>query len=85
MNLVFSLHALAAWKMLHQSKIRCCRAAGEPAIRAECSRDQRSNSQTADKKPTFKVFHLMAASPMLPVQRNATVAEISYSLQVRVL
>jgi hypothetical protein len=52
-NLVFSLHALAAWKMLRQRKIRCCRAAGKPAIRAECSRDQRSNSQTADK-PNFE-------------------------------
>ena len=49
MNSVFSLHALAAWKMLRQRKIRCCRAAEKPAIRAECSKDQGSNSQTADK------------------------------------
>lgn len=47
MNLVFSLHALAAWKMLRQLKIRCCRAAKKPAIRAVYSKDQRSNSQTA--------------------------------------
>lgn len=38
--------------MLRQRKIRCCRAAGKPAIRGECSKDQRSNSQTADL-PTF--------------------------------
>ncbi|WP_152594059.1 hypothetical protein [Thalassobacter stenotrophicus] len=50
MNSVFPLHALAAWKMLRQRKIRCGRTAGKPAIRAECSKDQRSNShQTADK------------------------------------
>ena len=48
-NSVFSLHALAAWKMLQQRKIQCCRAAEKPAIRAECSKDQRLNSQTADK------------------------------------
>ncbi len=35
--------------MLHQRKTRCCRAAGKPAIRADCSKDQRSNSQIADK------------------------------------
>ena len=35
--------------MLRQRKIRCCRAAEEPAIRAECSKDQRLNSQIADK------------------------------------
>ena len=44
---IFSLHALAAKKMLRQRKIRCCRAAGRPAIHVECSRDQGSNSQTA--------------------------------------
>ncbi|AXI49293.1 hypothetical protein C1J03_24625 (plasmid) [Sulfitobacter sp. SK012] len=47
MNSVFSLHALAAWKMLRQRKIRCCRAAEKPAIRAACSKDQRSNSRNA--------------------------------------
>jgi hypothetical protein len=46
---VFLLRALAAWKMLRQCKIWCCRAAGKPAIHAECSKDQRSNSQIADK------------------------------------
>ena len=46
-NSVFLLRALAAWKTLRQRKIQCCRAAGIPAIRAECSKDQRLNSQTA--------------------------------------
>jgi len=47
-NSVFSLHALAARKILRQRKIRCCRAAGKPAIRAERSIDQWPNLQTAD-------------------------------------
>lgn len=51
MNSVFLLRALAAWKMLRQQKIRCCHAAGKPAIGAECSEDQRLNSQSADKAP----------------------------------
>jgi len=47
-NLGFSLHALAAWRMPHQRKARCCRAAGKPAIRARCSKTNLANSQTAD-------------------------------------
>jgi len=47
-NSVFLLRALAAWKMLSQRKIWYCLAAGKPAVRAECSKDQRSNTQSAD-------------------------------------
>jgi|TARA_B110000091_G_scaffold173379_1_gene187011 hypothetical protein len=34
-------------------------------------------------KPTFEVFHLMAASPMLSMQRNAAEAETGSSLQLQ--
>ena len=44
----FPLHALAAWKMLRQRRNWCYRAARKPTIRAECSKDQRSNSRNAD-------------------------------------
>lgn len=44
----FLLRALAAWVMLRQLKIRCCRAAEKPAVGAECSNDQRSNSHNAE-------------------------------------
>jgi hypothetical protein len=46
-NSVFLLRALAAWKMLRQRKTGCCRVAGKQDIHAECSKDQRSNSQAA--------------------------------------
>ena len=47
-NSYFVLRALAARKMLRERKVRCRRAAREPAIHAHRSKDQRSNSQTAD-------------------------------------
>jgi hypothetical protein len=43
----FALRALEAQEMPRKRKIRCCRAAGKPAIHADRRRDQRSNSQTA--------------------------------------
>ena len=64
MNSVFSLHALAAWKMLRQRKIRCCRAAEKPAIRAACSKDQRSNSRNAGQNALSLHVH------QCPVQRT---------------
>ena len=56
MNSVFLLRAHAACNMLRQRKIRCCRAAGKPAIRADCSKDQRSNSQTADFAAIYALY-----------------------------
>ena len=44
----FALRALVAQKLLHLRKTRCCRAAEKPAIRADCSKDQRWNSETVD-------------------------------------
>ena len=34
---------------MRQRKIWCCRAAGKPAIHAECSKSKAMNSKTADK------------------------------------
>jgi len=61
-NSVFLLRALAAREMLRQRKIRCCRAAEKPAIRAECSKDQRSNSQTADMDEAARAAMALVAS-----------------------
>ena len=58
MNSVFLLRALAAWKMLRQRRIRFCRAAVKPAIRAECSKDQRSNSHNADGVAIHKLIYV---------------------------
>jgi hypothetical protein len=40
LNPIFLLRAHAAWEMLRERKIWCCRAAEKPAIHAECSKDQ---------------------------------------------
>ena len=42
------LRALAACEMLHEREIRCRSAAARPAIHADRSKDQWSNSQIAD-------------------------------------
>jgi hypothetical protein len=47
-NWIVALLALAAREMPHEREISCRRAAGEPAIHADRSEDQRSNSQSAD-------------------------------------
>jgi hypothetical protein len=64
-NSVFMLRALAAWKMLRQRKIQCCRAVGKPAIRAECSKGQGSNSQTARLLRHSLLWHRW---PVLPLR-----------------
>jgi hypothetical protein len=63
-NSVFSLHALAARKILRQRKIRCCRAAGKPDIRAERSIDQWPNLQTAGQTGLVQV-QLMLTQQLL--------------------
>ncbi|MFT5631678.1 MAG: hypothetical protein ACI9HB_002859 [Gammaproteobacteria bacterium] len=48
-NSYFVLPVLAAQEMPHEREISCRSAAGEPDIDADCSEDERSNSQFADK------------------------------------
>jgi hypothetical protein len=48
-NSYFVLRALAAREMPHEREVQCRRAAGEPAIHADRSKHQRSNSQTAGR------------------------------------
>ena len=49
MNSIFLLRALAAMEMPRERENTCRRAAGEPAIHADRSKDQRSNSQVAER------------------------------------
>jgi hypothetical protein len=69
-NSVFSLHALTAIKMLRQRKIRCCRAAGKPAIRAERSIDQWPNLQTAGQCSDVQVQPVLTQHLLVVAARN---------------
>jgi hypothetical protein len=48
-NSYFVLPVLAAQEMPHEREISCRSAAGEPDIDADCSEDERSNSQFAER------------------------------------
>jgi hypothetical protein len=61
-NSYFVLPVLAAQEMPHEREILCRSAAGEPDIDADCSEDERSNSQFADKA----VVHMLISNVGYP-------------------
>ena len=73
MHLSLSLRAHAASKMRRQRAIQCYRAAVKPALRAECSTDQRLNSHNADKVELerMRIMHpRLRASSLVALRRK---------------